>query len=180
VIASLGLTFADHRVKSFDDKFQRLNYADERIIESLVRIRLAEKAFFSVNDRYTEDFDSLAFFLSSGHFYITSKVEIIHSIRPGVDSVETLIDTLDQVSVYDSLKNKLNLKKASLSTIGNLPDEEGLFDIYVNSRNGQHFIEVSDPKPINPRRKSNALEETALNPLKFGSKASPTTKGNWE
>lgn len=179
-ISIIGLSYVYSRLNSFDDEFQRIKHADDKVIESLTRIRYAEKAYLSVNGRYTDDFDTLADFLANGHFFLTSKTEIIHTIRPGVDSIETLIDTLDMIPVYDSLRNNLNLRKSELPRIGDLPDEDGQFEIYANARGGQYFIEVVDPLPVNPRRKENAPEEIALKPLKFGSKASPSTKGNWE
>lgn len=175
-----GLVFVYKRVVDFDKEFQRIKYADEKVIESLVRIRHAEKAYLNVRHEYCDNWDSLVDFLANDNFVITSRVEHVHSIN-GKDSFEVVIDTLDIVPVYDSLRDRLNLDKDNLLEIANLPDEEGQFELWANSRGGQNFVEVKDPKPVNPRRKPDAPEELRPLPaLKFGSKSSPSTKGNWE
>ena len=187
VFAAIGLVsilvgaFIFHRIKSYDNEFKKVQNADELVITQLKKIRVAQKAYFDVHNRYASTWDSLVYFIENDKFAVVENKEKIEMIN-GEEKISTVADTLELISVYDSLQSKLKLPKDKLHTIADLPQEEGQFKLYVSSRNGENYIEVTDPKPVNPRRKPNADKhfEIVMKPLRFGSKSAITTKGNWE
>ena len=79
--------------------------------------------------------------------------------------------TLEQIG------SEIGLTREQMHTIGQVPLQDGLeFELYTAERKGQYMIEVKDPAPVNPKRQ----EGGKLKPLRFGSKAAASTKGNWE
>ena len=177
LISSLGLAgFVTYRLKTFNDHFERIKTADEKVIAQLNKIRIAQKTYLEVHGTYAPTWDTLIVFINQGQLPIIQTTEAIITLPNGQDSLSIVIDTLAIVPTYDSLRSELGYTKAQMFQLSSVPLSEETFDLYTGSRQGQQFIEVKDPNPINPKRQTNG----ALKPLRFGSKAAATTKGNWE
>lgn len=177
LISSFGLAgFVTYRLKTFNDQFERIKTADEKVIEQLTKIRIAQKTYFEVKGTYAPTWDTLVLFINQGQLPIIQTTESIITLPNGQDSLSIVIDTLAIVPVYDSLQSELRYTKAQMFQLPVVPLSEEYFDLYTGSRQGEQFIEVKDPNPINPKRQ----KDGALKPLRFGSKAASTTKGNWE
>tara|TARA_B100000809_G_scaffold227317_1_gene239598 strand:- start:405 stop:977 length:573 start_codon:yes stop_codon:yes gene_type:complete len=177
LISSFGLAgFVTYRLKTFNDQFERIKTADEKVIEQLTKIRIAQKTYFEVKGTYAPTWDTLVLFINQGQLPIIQTTESIITLHNGQDSLSIVIDTLAIVPVYDSLQSELRYTKAQMFQLPVVPLSEEYFDLYTGSRQGEQFIEVKDPNPINPKRQ----KDGALKPLRFGSKAASTTKGNWE
>lgn len=147
---------------------------EEQIINQLIDIRKAEKAYFMTHGEYTSNWDTLKKFILEDSFVNIERKEEIISKPYGGDSIVVTVDTLGFVRVKDSLFNNrsdLNINKIEIA-----PGSGATFDIYTYNSIEDNFIEVSDPEPINPRRQKGGN----MKPLKFGSKLEASTKGSWE
>jgi hypothetical protein len=177
LIGSVGLAgFITYRLKSFNDNFELIKSADEKVIGQLTKIRIAQKVYFDVHEVYAPTWDTLVMFINYGSIPIIQTTETILTLPNGQDSLSVAIDTLAIIPAFDSLRHQLGYNKAQMSQLSIVPLSGETFDLYTGSRKGEQFIEVKDPKPINPKRQVDG----ALKPLRFGSKAASTTKGNWE
>lgn len=163
------------RIKEKNDEKRYIAEVERQVIDKLTIIRRAEVAYFSINNTYTDNWDSLKVFLNEANFYITNRTEDIIARPYGGDSVVVSYDTLRVVSVKDSLFSK-DYPNFDISTIGKLPHKDTLFNVYAAIFEEGAVIEVEDSKPVNPMRQEGGIYK----PLKFGSQSAPTTKGNWE
>jgi hypothetical protein len=177
LIGSFGLAgFITYRLKSFNDNFEMIKSADEKVIAQLTKIRIAQKAYFDVKMQYAPTWDSLILFVNHGEIPIIQTSESIITLPNGQDSLSVMVDTLRVVPAYDYLRSELNYSKVQMAQLPIVPLSSEYFVLYTGFRKGEHFIEVVDPNPMNPKRQ----KDGALKPLRFGSKAAATTKGNWE
>lgn len=177
LISSFGLAgFITYRLKTFNDQFERIKTADQKVIEKLTKIRLAQKTYFDVKGTYAPTWDTLVLFINQGEIPIIQTTETIITLPNGQDSLSVVVDTLAIVPAYDSLRSELGYTKAQMFQLPVVPLSEQNFELYTANRKGEQFIEVKDPNPMNPKRQKGG----SLKPLKFGSKAAATTKGNWE
>lgn len=164
---------------------ERIAKMEARIIEQLKMIREAEIAYLNVNGQYTSDWDKLLAFVDTGRFYITESEEFIKTLAYGADSTWTVTDTLGTVAVMDSLFTKNKWPRFNLKTLPYVPGVEPAtkFNIWADKidRSGVkvNAIEVVNPSPINPARDEESEYQTRK-PLRFGSRTSVTTAGNWE
>ncbi|WP_421869657.1 hypothetical protein [Marinoscillum sp.] len=164
---------------------ERIARMEARIIEQLKMIREAESAYLAVNGQYTSDWDKLTSFVDTGRFYITSKKEFIKTLDYGADSTWFEVDTLGTVPVKDSVFTKAKWPKFNLATLPYVPGVEPptKFNIWADKidKSGVkvNAIEVVNPSPINPARDEESEYQTRK-PLRFGSRTSVTTSGNWE
>ncbi len=164
------------RIKEKNEEKRYIAEVEEQVIEKLTLIRKAEIAYFSVNNEYTDNWDSLKVFLKTANFYITNRKEEIITRPYGGDSVIVSYDTLRSVPVKDSLYAK-EYPKFDINNIDKLPHADTVFNIFAAKFDEEGaVIEVEDSKPVNPARQKDGLYK----PLKFGSQSAPTTKGNWE
>ena len=172
-------------IKSSIDETKRIEKAEARIIEQLKMIREAEIAYMSVNGQYTSDWDKLLAFIDSGSFYLTEKTETIIPQPYGKDSIYVEIDTLGTVAVMDSLFGNNKWPRFSLETLPYVPGVQPAvkFDVWADkiSKAGLmvNAIEVKNPRPVDPSRDEES-EYNTRKPLRFGSRTSVTTAGNWE
>ena len=185
-IVALCLSFfLYYSINTSIEESQRIAKMEARIIEQLKMIREAELSYLAVNGRYTSDWDKLLAFVDSGKFYLTEKTEYVITLDYGADSTYVEIDTLGTVSVKDSIFKKSTWPRFNLSTLPYVPGVEPptKFDIWADkiekSGVSVNAIEVKNPKPINPIRDEES-EYNTRKPLRFGSKTSVTTAGNWE
>ena len=162
---------------------KRIANAEANVIEQLKIIRDAQNAYLAVNGRYAAGWDTLRGFLDSGNFFLTEKHETIITLPYGKDSVSVTIDTLGQKPVMDSLFR--NVARFDLATFEMVPgvDPAQPFDLWagriVKAGLKVNVIEVKNPKPFDPDRDEESDRSTRL-PLRFGSRTSVTTAGNWE
>jgi len=177
--------FLVYSIKSSIDETKRIERAEARIIEQLKMIREAEIAYMSVNGQYTSDWDKLLAFIDSGQFYLTEKSETIIPQPYGKDSIYVEIDTLGTKPVMDSLFRKDKWPRFDLATLPYVPGTQPpvKFDIWADKilKAGLYVnaIEVKNPRPVDPRRDEES-EYNTKKPLRFGSRTSVTTAGNWE
>lgn len=185
-IVSLALAYYLYlSIDSSIEETKKIERLEGRIIEQLKMIREAEIAYAAVNGQYTSDWDKLLAFVDSGSFYLTEKKETIITLDYGADSTYIEIDTLGLIAVKDSIFKKEKWPRFNLATLPYVPgiDPPTKFDIWADKieKSGVkvNAIEVKNPKPINPMRDEES-EYNTKKPLRFGSKTSVTTAGNWE
>ena len=158
---------------------------EDQIKNQLMMIRAAEVAYLAVNGQYTSDWAKLIAFIDTGNFYLTQRTEKIFELSYGVDSIMVTIDTLGTVPVRDSLFTAAKWPKFNLETLAIVPGiiPETKFILWANRiRKGGvmvNVIEVVNPRPVDPNRDEES-EYNTRKPLRFGSKTSVTTTGNWE
>lgn len=162
----------------------RIAKMEAKIINKLSMIREAQIAYQSVNGQYTSDWGKLKSFVDSGKFYLTSRIEHIITLDYGADSVYVEIDTLGTILVKDSLFTPKKYPEFSLATMDLVPDtEKAKFGMWAEKidKSGVKVdvVEVWNTAPVNPRRKEDN-EARNKKPLRFGSRTSVTTTGNWE
>lgn len=185
IIALFLAWYLYYSINSSIVESQRIEKMEARIIEQLKMIREAEIAYLSVNGQYTSDWDKLLAFVDTGSFYITEREEFIKTLAYGADSSWVEIDTLGTVPVKDSVFNKSRWPRFDLASLPLVPGVEPAtkFLIWADKidKSGVkvNAIEVVNPKPINPERDEESEYQTRK-PLRFGSRTSVTTAGNWE
>lgn len=185
-IVAAGLAYyLYYSIDTSIDATRRVAKMEARVIEQLKMIREAELAFESVNGQYTSNWDKLIAFVDTGKFYITEKKEFVKTLDYGADSTWVEVDTLGTVGVKDSIFKKSVWPKFNLSTLPYVPGVEPptKFNIWADKidKSGVtvNAIEVVNPKPVNPARDEES-EYNTKKPLRFGSRTSVTTAGNWE
>ena len=89
------------RIKSTIDEETRIKQSEALIIEKLMLIRDAEKAYQTVYGEYTSNWDTLINFIENGQFPITKRTERIIELAYGVDSSIVVIDTLEVIPARD-------------------------------------------------------------------------------
>ncbi len=175
--------FLVYSIKSSIDEAERIEKAEARIIEQLKMIREAEIAYMTVNGQYTSDWDKLLSFIDTGNFYLTQRSETIIPQPYGKDSIYVEIDTLGTKSVLDSLYGGNKWPRFDLTTLPYVPGTQVKFDVWADKilKAGLlvNAIEVKNPRPVDPSRDEES-EYNTRKPLRFGSRTSVTTAGNWE
>jgi len=172
-------------IRSSIDEKERIASAEARIIEQLKMIREAEIAYMQVNGQYTSDWDKLISFINTGKFYLVEKSETIIPLPYGKDSIVVTYDTLGTRPVLDSLFSVNKWPYFKLSELPFIPgiEPQTKFNIWANkiAKAGLlvNAIEVKNPKPVDPSRDEES-EYNTRKPLRFGSRTSVTTAGNWE
>ncbi|MEM6736391.1 MAG: hypothetical protein AAGC64_10175 [Bacteroidota bacterium] len=177
--------FLVYSIQSSIDEKQRIASSEARIIEQLKMIREAEIAYMQVNGQYTSDWDKLIAFIDTGKFYLTEKTETIITLPYGRDSIVVDIDTLGTRPVMDSLFSKNKWPDFNLEMLPFVPGIEPSkkFIVWADkiTKAGLlvNAIEVKNPVPVDPSRDEDS-EYNTKKPLRFGSRTSVTTAGNWE
>ncbi|MFY0607141.1 MAG: hypothetical protein JXR10_10515 [Cyclobacteriaceae bacterium] len=185
IVALCLAYFLYFSIDSSIEESERITKMENRIIEQLKMIREAEIAYLAVNGQYTSDWNKLTAFIDSGSFYLTEKTEFVKTLDYGADSSWVEIDTLGTVLVKDSIFKKSVWPRFNLSTLAYVPgvDPPTKFEVWADkiekSGVSVNAIEVKNPSPINPMRDEES-EYNTKKPLRFGSKTSVTTAGNWE
>ena len=131
--------------------------------------------YFSVHKTYADDWQDLTSFIENGKVPITQVTEKVFSVN-GKDSIAVTIDTLRMKSAIQEIREHIKITDTELAQLSIVPQSGKTFELYANEFEGRHVVEVKDPAPINPRRQ----EDGDLKPLRFGSKAAASLKGNWE
>ena len=177
--------FLVYSIQSSIAEAERIETAEARIIEQLKMIREAEIAYMTVNGQYTSDWDKLLAFIDTGSFYLTEKTETVEILAYGAEEVTINIDTLGTVPVLDSLFTADKWPRFDLDALPYVPgvtpavkfevwaDKILKAGLFVNA------IEVKNPSPVDPNRDEDS-EYNTRKPLRFGSRTSITTAGNWE
>lgn len=185
-IIAAGLAYyLYYSIDSSIEESKRMQKMENRIIEQLKMIREAEIAYLSVNGQYTSSWEKLIAFIDSGSFYITVREEFVKTLDYGADSTWVKIDTIGMIAVKDSVFKKSIWPRFNLTTLPYVPgvDPPTKFDIWADKidKSGVkvNAIEVKNPSPINPERDEES-EYNTKKPLRFGSRTSVTTAGNWE
>lgn len=183
-ITSIGLAwFLFNSINSSIQEANRIERMENAIIDKLMMIREAEIAYKAVNGSYMQDWDSLISFVDTGSFYIVERTETIITLPYGADSTVVTLDTLGTVLVKDSVFSKYSGFVAT-----NLPYVPGIeptvkFNIWADKipKAGLMVdaIEVWNPSPVSPKRDEES-EFNTRKPLRFGSRTTITTGGNWE
>lgn len=171
-----------------------------QVIEKLVDIRDSQVAYKEVKGKYTNSYDSLINFIENGKFAIverrdTSVVDEELTRRyGGVETrvEKTIIDTLDFVSVKDSLfktstryKTMMNVPFAKEGTkfklnAGEVGEDEDdkfpVFEAYVLKKDVLHD---QDKAYIAQENKAISVEEIKGDAVRVGSMEEVKVNGNW-
>ena len=163
---------------------ERIEKMENKVKNKLKMIREAQIAYQSVNGQYTSDWPKLLSFIDSGNFYIVSRIENIITLAYGADSSYWEIDTLGTRSVIDSIFSADKFPKFDLASLPyTIGEERKKFGMWADQidKNGVavDVVEVWNTVPVNPMRKEKNDARTKK-PLRFGSRTSVTTSGNWE
>lgn len=166
-----------------EDQIQRV---EGDVIRKLTLLREAQEGHQKLTGHYQGNWDSLRMFIDEGLFPIVEVKETIFTLEYGADSIVIERDTIDYVSVKDSLFSAAELTFLDLSNLSRVPHPERMdinFKLQVDRiKRGNYFvdvIEVTDPNPFDRRRKEDS-ERRTRRPLRFGSLTEISTAGNWE
>ena len=183
LLLAAGLAFfLVSRIKYSIDEEARINAAEDKVIEKLKMIRDAQIAFQSVNGKYANEWDSLLNFVENGNIFLIQRREETVLLDYGAEETTLYLDTLGSVTVIDSLFSSIpNFVASNLIYVPGYDDVK--FEIWASKieKGGVEVdvVEVRNPKPFDPNRKE-ANEANINKPLRFGSRTSITTAGNWE
>ena len=177
----LGI-FLVSRIKFSIDEESRITRAENLIIDNLKIIRDAQVTFQSVKGSYTSDWDSLINFVENGEIFIVQRREETVLLDYGAEETTLYLDTLGSISVIDSVFSEY--KSFSPNSMKFVPGYENVvFEMWAGQieKGGVsvNVVEVRNPKPVDPDRKE-SNEANINKPLRFGSRTSITTAGNWE
>lgn len=96
LVIAIGLfSFLVLRIKGTIDEEARIKQSEQLIIEKLMLIRDAEKAYQGIYGEYTSNWDTLINFIEYGQYPITKRTEEIIELAYGADSSVVKIDTLE-------------------------------------------------------------------------------------
>ncbi|MEN8250960.1 MAG: hypothetical protein ABFS32_18655 [Bacteroidota bacterium] len=134
MLVAIGLgAFLVLRIKSTIDEEKAIKDSEALIIDKLMLIRDAEKAYQSVYGVYTNSWDTLINFIENGQYPITKRTEHIVQLDYGADSTWIEIDTLEIIPVREYIfEKKHNVYVAADGTFG---------EYFVT--NGQYIIKGS-------------------------------------
>lgn len=183
LLFAAGLAFyLVNSIKYSIDEEARINAAEDKVIEKLKMIRDAQIAFQSVNGKYANKWDSLLNFVENGNIFLIQRREETVLLDYGAEETTLYLDTLGSVTVIDSLFSSIpNFVASNLIYVPGYDDVK--FEIWASKieKGGVEVdvVEVRNPKPFDPNRKE-ANEANINKPLRFGSRTSITTAGNWE
>ena len=183
LLLAAGLAFyLVNSIKFSIDEEARINEAEAKVIEKLKMIRSAQIAFQSVNGQFASEWDTLLNFIDSGNIFLIQRREETVLLDYGAEETTLYLDTLGSVTVIDSLFS--SIPNFVASNLINVPGYENVqFEIWASKieKGGVEVdvVEVRTPKPFNPNRKE-SNEANINKPLRFGSRTSITTAGNWE
>ena len=183
LLLAAGLAFfLVSRIKYSIDEEARINAAEDKVIEKLKMIRDAQIAFQSVNGKYANEWDSLLNFVENGNIFLIQRREETVLLDYGAEETTLYLDTLGSVTVIDSLFSSIpNFVASNLIYVPGYDDVK--FEIWASKieKGGVEVdvVEVRNPKPFDSNRKE-ANEANINKPLRFGSRTSITTAGNWE
>ena len=182
LLAILLAGYLVNSIKTSIDEEERITSMESKIIDKLKLIRSAQIAYESINGKYTSDWDKLINFIDSGEIYLIQRREETVLLEYGAEETTLYLDTIGSISVIDSLfSNISNFNSKSLPLV------PGFENINFKMWSGKiekggvlvNVVEVRNPKPIDPNRKE-SNEANIHKPLRFGSRISITTAGNWE
>jgi|TARA_Y100000994_G_scaffold183074_1_gene151896 hypothetical protein len=183
LLLAAGLAFyLVNSIKFSIDEEARINEAEAKVIEKLKMIRSAQIAFQSVNGQFASEWDTLLNFIDSGNIFLIQRREETVLLDYGAEETTLYLDTLGSVTVIDSLFS--SIPNFVASNLINVPGYENVqFEIWASKieKGGVEVdvVEVRNPKPFDPNRKE-SNEANINKPLRFGSRTSITTAGNWE
>lgn len=182
LLAVLLAGYLINSIKTSIDEEKRISTMEAKIIEKLKLIRNAQIAFESVKGQYTSDWDQLINFVDSGNIYLIQRREETILLEYGAEETTLYLDTIGSISVIDSLFSNIpNFSSKSLPAVPGI--ENATFKMWSGKieKGGVlvNVVEVRNPKPVDPNRKE-SNEANIHKPLRFGSRISITTAGNWE
>tara|TARA_Y100000816_G_scaffold268691_1_gene231089 strand:- start:2071 stop:2655 length:585 start_codon:yes stop_codon:yes gene_type:complete len=183
LLLAAGLAFyLVNSIKFSIDEEARINEAEAKVIEKLKMIRSAQIAFQSVNGQFASEWDTLLNFIDSGNIFLIQRREETVLLDYGAEETTLYLDTLGSVTVIDSLFS--SIPNFVANNLINVPGYENVqFEIWASKieKGGVEVdvVEVRNPKPFDLNRKE-SNEANINKPLRFGSRTSITTAGNWE
>ena len=183
LLLAAGLAFyLVNSIKFSIDEEARINEAEAKVIEKLKMIRSAQIAFQSVNGQFASEWDTLLNFIDSGNIFLIQRREETVLLDYGAEETTLYLDTLGSVTVIDSLFS--SIPNFIASNLINVPGYENVqFEIWASKieKGGVEVdvVEVRNPNPFDSNRKE-SNEANINKPLRFGSRTSITTAGNWE
>ena len=182
VIALVLAFYLVNSIKFSIDEEARITTAESKVINKLKLIREAQIAFQSVNGEYANHWDSLLNFIEKGEIFLIQRREETVLLDYGAEETTLYLDTLGSISVLDSIFSPYpNFDAQSLVYVPGYDNVKFEFWASKIEKGGVEVdvVEVRNPKPFDRDRKEE--NEANINkPLRFGSRTSITTAGNWE
>ncbi|QCW99396.1 hypothetical protein FGM00_04445 [Aggregatimonas sangjinii] len=167
-----------------------------KVVSKLKDIRNAQEAYKSVNSKYTSDFNALIKFIDTGKYVITQQRDSSYMYFDDVYKIDqlkeiTIIDTLNFVSVKDSLFKKDNRYK-SLADIPGAPNGEKIeMKADIIEKSGykapvfkawvkKEVLLYDQPKDLIAKEiTEKSVEEVNGDAITVGSLEEVSTSGNW-
>ena len=167
-----------------------------KVVSKLRDIRNAQEAYKSVNGKYTGDFNSLISFIDSGKYVITQRRDSSYMYFDEVYKIDqlkeiTIIDTLDFVSVKDSLFKKDNRYKSLAEIPGAANGEKIEMKADIIEKSGykapvfkawvkKNILLYDQPKDLLSKENTEkSVEQVNGNEISVGSLEEVSTSGNW-
>jgi len=119
-----------YQIKGTIDEETRIEQSEKLIIEKLMLIRDAEKAYTNVYGSYTGNWDTLMNFIEHGQYPITKRTETVIELAYGVDSSVVTIDTIEVIPAKQYIFEKTsNVYAAADGSFGEYFVEDGQYVI---------------------------------------------------
>lgn len=189
VVMFLGFLLYDS-INSKIELTEAIKRSEDVVIEKLQTIREAQKAYKTVNNRYTANWDSLISFVKEGSLPIVEKKEKITPRRrddPDFykgDIIEITYDTIGQEPVMEKIFSQEKYPDFNPEELPYIPGtDRKMFDIFADEieKGGVmvDVLEVVDKHPLDKTRTDDHPSRVRWY-LRFGSKTEPRINGNWE
>ena len=196
LIIAIGLGFYLYRsVKGPIEEKERIEKAEAKVIDKLVIIREAEKAFIKTKGSYAGKWEELIAFVDNGIMYNVQIREVTHprKDRPWLgDSIAFIPDTLEILKARDVINQELkkhhsktgrDLTQFDSKNLLYKPESNEKFELYAGKiKIGGVMVDIIEVKDKNPIDKTRTEDNQITNrrPLGFGSRDEVSTSGNWE
>lgn len=148
-----------------------------QIKEKLIFLKDLQVAYHQKYGRYANDWSTLKVFIDNDNFYLTQTKESVITLDYGADSTITKTDTLEIVSVRDSLISRGKYPKLETKELSRIPNSKLDFKLEAVDNGYADMFVIKDIDPKSPKI---LIDEIGRVNLEIGSIERPTTKGNWE
>lgn len=135
-----------------------------------------EKTYITQHEGYTAQWESLISFAKKGKIYVIDRKEIITPLANGTDSIVVVKDTINIVSVQDSLISSKKYPNLDINDLSKIPGSDTTFSLKTKKEDSMYFLEVKGTDPESPKLLRNSTEVQ----FQIGSMESPALKPNWE
>lgn len=126
VVAILLGAYLVNSIRTTINERESIAGIEQQVIEKLKLIREAQIVYQEVNKKYTNNWDSLIWFIENAQYPIIERIETIIPLSYGKDSILVEFDTIGFVPVKDRIfKKTMNIEAADYGTFGGFLVKEG-------------------------------------------------------